>query len=268
MRSRSVLLALLMVCSAGLVATTLAPAAKRPRVITYGATLDVLGWLKVDATVDTTDQCRPGETWQIHQEVNVDTGKKALPVTAQIVNGVASTTTVRKPRGAKHTTAVTGYDATNNCPPFEPEKLAGPPVCKGALTGALDASLAAAPGLFNNEDDDGALVHRVGILLRRIGGGSQSRAGCFEIDGRLKPQSGNTVVGTMAINNGSLLLPLRFTDVKVRKLKLGQTLRDRVHIGGACDKFLVNPPDNGARYAPYTCTVTGSFLVQFKRTVH
>ncbi len=268
MRTRPVLLALLMVCSAGLVATALAPAAKRPRVITYGATLDVLGSLEVDATVDTTEACQPGETWQIHQEINVDTGKKALPVTAQIVNGVASTTTVRKPKGAKHTTAVSGYDATNNCPPYEPEKLAGPPVCKGALTGALDASLAAAPGLLNNEDNDGALVHRVGILLRRTGGGSQSRAGCYEIDGRLAPRSGNTAVGTMAINNGSLLLPLRFTDAKVRGLKVGRTLRDTVRIGGACDTFLVNPPVNTARYAPYTCTVTGSFLVQFKRTVH
>lgn len=267
MRTRPVLLALLMVFAAGLVATALAPAAKRPRVISYGATLDVLGSLEVDATVDTTDECQPGETWQIHQEVNVDTGKRALPVTAQIVNGVTSTTTVRKPKGARHTTAVTGYDATNRCPPSEPDPLEGPPKCKAALTGALDANLALAPGLLNNENDDGALVHRVGILLRRVGGGNQAGR-CFDIDGLLKPRSGNTIAGTMAINNGSLLLPLRFTDAKIRKLKVGQTLRDTVRIGGACDKFLVNPPRSSGRRAPFECTVTGSFLVQFRRTVH
>jgi len=73
-------------------------------------------------------------------------------------------------------------------------------------------------------------------------------------------------------------MPLsKITDVKLRRLKVGQRLTETVRASGACTKFLVNPAASGTRVAlgrmqPRVyrddCTLHASFVVIVKRTVH
>lgn len=264
MRARPFLVVLLVACGAGLLASAVSPAAKRPKVTAYGATLDVSGWVTVDIDYDSTDECRPGQRWHAQMSLDVDTGKP-LPVTVTTVNGLVLSTVVRKPRGAKHKTKITNYGETNHCPPDKPEKLPDPPECK-ALTGALDTSISKAPALFDNEDDEGALTHRTGLFLHRVGGGDQPTT-CLGL-AELRPRSGTTALSTLEHTFQAMSLPLRITDTKILKLKVGRTLRDTVRIGGACNAFLVNPSSARAAFKDTECTVKGAFQVALKRTVH
>ena len=237
---------------------------KLPKITSFPAPLDLAGYITVRQLRDSTQDCAPGRDMVIEYEGHAELGAPKR-VTVSVINGITTSSPARNPGGAVHRAAITSYSETNWCPPLQKAPDIGKPASKTRVAGALRSFLTATP---EPAGDLTPLVRGVSIAMFRTGGGNQDLE-CRDFSQNLEPSVGPHVLNVFELDKIGIVVPLGVTDVKVRTLKKGQTLRRSITLNGACDHVLVRTGAAGAGTAnafEENCTVKGRIYVHLRRT--
>lgn len=240
-----------------------------PKLTRYTALLDVAGFVTVRQLRDSTQECAPGRDMVIEYEGHAETGRPR-PVTVSVINGVTTSSFAANAGGAASRARISSYSETNWCPPVEPSQPIGKPACRARVAGALRAHLTPTP---EASDDLTPLSRGVSLALFRNGGPNQD-LGCRDFKENLEPSVGPHVLNIFELGRIGMVLPLGVSDVRVRSLRRGQSIRRSITLNGACDHVLVRTSATSARGNERTtshafeenCTVTGRFYVHLRRT--
>ena len=235
---------------------------KTAKVTQYPVTIDAVGYLDYKWTYDTTKPCTPGHAKTVDESLSFELGR---PRTAKIaiVNGRVILYPVTGGE-ATVTTELSGWRTTNYCPPSTPAPEPPEPICTKKLRSKMGIGISPVKD-ERGIDDPTPLVTPTQVLIYRTKATPQTPA-CHDQRPKIETE-GESSKGWYVDLNGGILAPLGATDWQFLKLKVGETMRRTVTIGGGCGRASFGGA--GASSIPASirsCVVKGKIVVILKRT--
>lgn len=267
MRNRLLsLLALIVLVATALALPAAAGAAKVPnwvkaaKVTQYPVTIDAAGYLDHTWTWDSTSSCLPGYAKTVEEDLTFELGRPRAAMVS-VVNGKV---TLSQVIGGDATvqTELSGWHTTNYCPPTAPLPEPPEPVCTKKMKSKVAVAVFPAKAELSG-DDPAPLVHQTRVMVYRSKATPQTPS-CAQQRPDIEAES-EASQGWMADPLVGVIGPLGATDVQFRKLKVGETLRRTVTIGGGCRKASFGASASVASQIR-SCVVKGKVVLMVKRT--
>lgn len=271
MRNRLLLSLALSVLATGLLALPATTAAiklpkgvKAPKVTSYPATIDAVGYIDYRWTYDTTGSCFPGQAETIDESLGFELGR-SRPTKVGIIDGKV----VIPPQiggDATVQTELVGWKTSNYCPPAEPVKDPPEPTCKKKLRAKL--ALAIGPVIDKTESGELApLARQTQVSVGRVTSAVQDRS-CTVHRPKINSE-GESSKGWFADPYAGAVVPLKASDWQFHALKVGETLKRTVEISGGCGKASFRASASASASIPSSirsCVIKGKVVVMIKRT--
>ncbi len=258
----SALVAGLLVAPATTAAIKLPKGVKIPKVTQYPVTIDTVGYLDYRWTYDSTKSCVPGRAETIDESLTFELGQPRGSKVG-VVNGKVIVPPVIGGDATVQTELVS-WKTSNYCPPDTPAPEPPEPVCKKKLRSRVVIAVGPVKeGL--GPDDPAPLVHQTQVVVGRPDATPQNRS-CTADRPKIEAESEGSK-GWLADPYAGAVAPLGATDVQFRNLKLGQTLKRTIEIGGGCGKATFRASASAS--IPSTiksCVLKGKIVVIIKRT--
>lgn len=235
---------------------------KVPKVTAYPVTIDVAGYVDFNWTWDSQEQCFPGYSKTVSEELSFELGKPRRSV----VNVIGGAVSMPFAIGgfAKHKATVDGYRTTNYCPPTSPEPEPPAPDCR-TLSGKLAVALT--PQSEGPGDDDLAPLGRgVMISIIRRNGSPQTQS-CLadRPTPRAVKEDEGVLIETAPQPHGLLIVPLGTNSGRFTSLKPGARLFRTITIAGGCQTATATAKASVLSEHIKRCTIGGKIVVVIKR---
>lgn len=235
---------------------------KTAKVTQFPVTVDAVGYLDYKWTFDTTKSCTPGYAKTIDESLTFELGR---PQAAKV--GIVNGRVVMYPVMAGEatvTTELSGWQTSNYCPPNTPAAEPPEPTCKKKLRSKLGVGI----GPVKEErgvDDPTPLATPTQVMIFRTKATPQTPS-CSDQRPKIETQ-GESTKGWHADPYAGILAPLGATDWQFHGLKVGETMRRTVTIGGGCGKASFGGAGaSRVSSSIRSCVVKGKAVVIIKRT--
>lgn len=244
-------------------AITIPKGVKTAKVTKYPVTVDTVGYLDYTWTYDSTEPCVPGFAKTIEESLTFEYGRPQVGG-VQVTNGKVVLFPVAGGESNMQT-ELSGWQTTNNCPPYAPAYEPPEPVCKKNLRSKIQLGVMSVKE-ERGADDPAPLAHPTQVLIYRTKPALQNRD-CSEKRPAIEAE-GERTKGWMADPRIGIIAPLGLSDVDFWRLGVGKKLKRTITISGGCGKASFKAGAGASAIPPgiRSCVVKGKVVVMIKRT--